>query len=74
MQGQINELVDPIPFVSRVENISTSYGGSDIENDDKFRARIQIAPEHFSVAGPEGAYRFHLNHVGYKGIGNYGNA
>lgn len=30
-----------------------------MESDDDFRRRIQLAPEGFSVAGPEGAYVFH---------------
>ncbi|MDN2578943.1 baseplate J/gp47 family protein [Aquibium sp. ELW1220] len=29
------------------------------EPDDRFRRRIQLAPEAFSVAGPEGAYQYH---------------
>lgn len=29
------------------------------ETDDRFRRRIQLAPEAFSVAGPEGAYQYH---------------
>jgi len=29
------------------------------ESDDDFRARIQLAPEGFSTAGPVGAYEFH---------------
>jgi phage-related baseplate assembly protein len=29
------------------------------EGDDRFRRRIQLAPEAFSVAGPEGAYQYH---------------
>jgi len=29
------------------------------ENDEDFRRRIQLGPEGFSVAGPEGAYVFH---------------
>lgn len=33
------------------------------EADDDFRARIQLAPEGISVAGPAGAYRFHANSV-----------
>jgi phage-related baseplate assembly protein len=31
----------------------------DGESDDRFRRRIQMAPEAFSVAGPEGAYQYH---------------
>ena len=30
-----------------------------MESDPDFRRRIQLAPEGFSVAGPEGAYIFH---------------
>lgn len=30
-----------------------------MEDDDVFRARIQLAPKSFSVAGPTGAYVFH---------------
>lgn len=30
------------------------------EDDDRFRRRIQLAPEAFSVAGPEGAYQYHV--------------
>ncbi len=29
------------------------------ETNDRFRRRIQLAPEAFSVAGPEGAYQYH---------------
>jgi phage-related baseplate assembly protein len=56
--GQIKLLVDPIPYVSSVQNIDTSSGGSDGETDDAFRERQRLAPASFSVAGPEDAYRF----------------
>lgn len=56
--GQIRKLVDPFPFEMTVENITETYGGSDIESDENFRERIQIAPESFSVAGPTGAYEY----------------
>lgn len=56
--GQINQLVDPLPWVSQVSNITVSSGGADIESDDKYRQRIFEAPESFSVAGPEGAYKY----------------
>ncbi len=32
----------------------------DGETDDRLRRRIQLAPEAFSVAGPEGAYQYHV--------------
>ena len=52
----INELVNPLPYVSKVYNITISTGGADIEDDDHFRSRIQLAPESFSNAGSKGAY------------------
>lgn len=54
--GQIKTIVDPVAYVASVTNINTSAGGSDIEDDDSYRERIRLAPESFSVAGPEGAY------------------
>ncbi len=59
LTGQINILVDPVSYVKSVININTSSGGSDAEDDENFRERIQMAPESFSVAGPEGAYEYY---------------
>lgn len=56
--GEINQLVDPIPFVASVENIDETQGGHDRESDDAYRERIYNAPAAFSTAGPEEAYRF----------------
>lgn len=58
LPGQLKILVDPLPWIKSVENITLTAGGSDVEDDESFRERIQLAPEHFSVAGPKGAYRF----------------
>ena len=57
--GQIKKLVDPFPYEMSVENVTESFGGSDVENDENFRERIQIAPESFSVAGSAGAYKYY---------------
>ena len=56
--GQINTIVDVQAFVSTVSNITVSAGGSEIEEDDVYRERIHVAPESFSVAGPNGAYEY----------------
>lgn len=56
--GEINSLLSPMPYVEKVENITVSFGGTDEETDDRLRERIKLAPERFSLAGPEGAYRF----------------
>ena len=54
--GQINAMADKIPYVSGVENITTSDGGSGEETDSAFRERIFLAPSAYSTAGPEDAY------------------
>lgn len=59
LPGQITTLVDSVPYLSRTENITTSANGADTENDDHYRKRIYLAPEGYSVAGPEGAYQFY---------------
>jgi phage-related baseplate assembly protein len=57
LPGQINRLVDPLPWVQSVANLTTSAGGADIEGDENLRERIHLAPESFSTAGPVGAYK-----------------
>lgn len=59
MPGQINILVDPLPWIESVENIEESKGGAELESDDSFRERIRLAPESYSVAGPTDGYYFH---------------
>lgn len=56
--GQVNQLVDPLPWVQSITNITESEGGAEEEDDEAYRDRIRLAPESYSVAGPEGAYLF----------------
>ena len=56
LPGEIKTLVDPIAYVASVQNISTSVGGADTEDDESYRQRIADAPGQFSVAGPDDAY------------------
>jgi phage-related baseplate assembly protein len=56
--GDINNMVDVLPFVATAENITPTSGGADIEDIEVYRARLQLLPESFSVAGPDGAYEF----------------
>ncbi len=58
LAGQVSKLVDPVAHVSAVTNTTLTLGGADAESDDHLRERIWLAPESFSSAGPEGAYRF----------------
>ena len=61
--GRIATLVDLIPFISSVSNITATTGGADgepytEEGDESFRERIRLAPAALSTAGPESAYRY----------------
>ncbi len=56
--GSLVKLVDPLPYVDAVKNITVTAGGSDEESDESYRERIREAPETFSDAGSYGAYAF----------------
>lgn len=56
--GELNTLVETHPYITAVENLSTTEGGSDIETDDELRERIFAAPGAYSVAGPANAYEY----------------
>lgn len=61
--GTIASLVDLIPYIGSVSNITASSGGDDGEpydesGDDKYRERIRLSPATQSTAGPESAYRY----------------
>ena len=57
--GEINKMIDPVPFIATVTNTTDSEGGAEVEADGAYRVRIQEAPESFSTAGPTGAYKYH---------------
>lgn len=56
--GEINTLVQNVPYVSHAENITDTGAGADIQGDDVFRERIFLRPTSYSVAGPEDAYQY----------------
>lgn len=58
LPGEIKSVVDPVAYVASIVNTTTSAGGADEESDDDYRERIHEAPEHFSTAGPTGAYEY----------------
>ena len=51
-------MVDLYPYFSKVENITISNGGTDLEEDEDYRERLRLVPDSFSVAGSERAYIF----------------
>lgn len=57
--GELSTLVDPLPYVERVENITETEGGAEIESDADMAERIFLAPGAYSTAGPEGGYLYH---------------
>ena len=59
LAGQISTIVEPIPYISEVANTDTTADGADEEDDTSLAARIRLAPNAFSVAGPSRAYEFH---------------
>ena len=58
LPGQINILVDPLPYVESVANTTTTAGGTDLEDDRSLAERTFLAPSGYSTAGPQDAYTF----------------
>lgn len=56
--GTLEIIVDPVPYVKSVTNITKSEGGSGEEPEESFRERIFLAPSSYSVAGPSDAYEY----------------
>lgn len=59
--GTITTLVDLIPYIESVTNLTVTAGGDDgepytKEGDNRLRERIRLAPAKLSTAGPEQAY------------------
>lgn len=63
LAGQISTIVTPMTFVSGAQNRTITTGGADAESDPDFADRIRLAPNSFSVAGPEKAYVYHAKSV-----------
>ena len=61
--GQIKTIVKPMPFLESATNTTTSSGGAEAENDEKYAERLRTATDTFSVAGPGAAYKHHAASV-----------
>lgn len=57
--GELNVLVNTLPYIASVTNTVTTYGGADQEDDENLRERIYSYPSSYSTAGPVGAYEYH---------------
>ena len=58
LAGQVNLLADPLSYVEKAANVSTSEGGTDLEDDLSLAERTYLAPSGFSTAGPQDAYTY----------------
>ena len=58
LPGQVNVLVDPLPYIESIENTTTTDGGAAEETDESLAERVYLAPSSYSVAGPSDAYTF----------------
>lgn len=56
--GYLNVLVDPIPYISKTENLDTTDGGTDEESDESLRQRAYDAPGSYSTSGSELSYQY----------------
>lgn len=63
LAGQISTIVTPMTFVASAENVTITMGGADAEGDAEYAERIRLAPNSFSVAGPEKSYVYHAKSV-----------
>jgi phage-related baseplate assembly protein len=58
LPGQVNIMVDPLPYIESVENLTTTDGGAAVESDESLAERVYLAPSSYSVAGPSDAYAY----------------
>ena len=61
--GEINVLVNTLPYITEATNTVTTYGGADTEDDESLKDRIFNAPSSYSNAGSAGAYEYHTKMV-----------
>lgn len=52
----ITQIVDPIPYIYKATNTTTTSGGSNVESDDSLTERVYLYPSSYSTAGAESAY------------------
>lgn len=57
--GELDTIMDPIPYVASVTNTTATEGGAEIESDDDLAERVFLAPGAYSTAGPEDGYLYH---------------
>ncbi|MDD3251756.1 MAG: baseplate J/gp47 family protein [Lachnospiraceae bacterium] len=56
--GELARMVDIIPFIDIVTNLTAPENGADEEDEEDYRQSIYIAPEGYTAAGSMGAYEY----------------
>lgn len=57
--GELNTVVNTLPYIVSVSNKERTYGGADREDDESLKDRIFKIPNSYSTAGPSGGYEYH---------------
>lgn len=58
LEGQINVLVNPLPYIESVKNITVTAGGADEESDAAYAERLHKVTNSITTAGPIESYKF----------------
>lgn len=58
-EGELNTIVNVLPYVVSVSNTAKTYGGSDLESDESLKDRVFKIPNSYSTAGPSGGYEYY---------------
>lgn len=58
--GEIDTLVDTLPYMESVTNTEIPYNGTEEETDDEFAERLFLHPASYSTAGTEDSYIYHV--------------
>lgn len=61
--GQVKEIVDVYDYYLKVENITQTSGGAEVEEDKDYYERMRESMESFSTAGPINGYIYHAKSV-----------
>lgn len=61
--GSVNILVNSIPYITGVTNLTVSSDGTDIEDLEAFRERVLYAPLLYSSVGTTNGYKFNSKKV-----------
>ena len=62
--GELNSIVDPVPYVAAVTNTSVSAGGDSLQNDDDLTLAVWNAPARYSTAGAVESYEYWIRQFG----------